>query len=67
MHVIRGARISGPLLSLLALVAVVQAGPFDWLKGKLEKEVQSEYSHIRIRRDGNVRSRCCSCGTTDRK
>ena len=34
----------------------MQADPLGWLNGKLEKDVQSEYSHIRIRRDGNVRS-----------
>ena len=42
------------MLPLLLLVGLVQADPLGWLNGKLEKEVQSEYSHIRIRRDGNA-------------
>jgi spermidine synthase len=41
----------------LALAGVAQANPFAWLlNGRLEKEIRSEYSHIRIRRDGNLRS-----------
>jgi spermidine synthase len=52
----RLTRILALLLLPLGLAALLQAGPFDWLNGKLENEVRSEYSHIRIRRDGNLRS-----------
>ncbi len=44
------------LLAALLASTVVHANPLAWLNGKLEKEVRSEFSHIRIRRDGNVRS-----------
>lgn len=44
------------LLVPLAWAALAQANPLAWLNGRLEKDVRSEYSHIRIRRDGNVRS-----------
>jgi spermidine synthase len=44
------------LLLPFLLVALLQANPLAWLNGKLEKEIRSEYSHIRVRRDGNLRS-----------
>lgn len=53
---LRPGKLLGLLLLPLALVALAQADPFAWLNGKLEKDIQSEYSHIRIRRDGNHRS-----------
>ena len=40
------------LLLLAVLIAPVLAGG----AGQLEKEAKSEYSHVRIRRDGNIRS-----------
>jgi spermidine synthase len=46
----------GLVMLPLALAGLVQADPLGWLNGKLEKDIQSEYSHIRIRRDGNLRS-----------
>jgi spermidine synthase len=45
------------LLVLSLLTGGAQANPLGWLaNGRLEKEVQSDYSHIRIRLDRNIRT-----------
>jgi spermidine synthase len=53
--------IRAPRLLAIGLVCLLlsqaKANPFSWLlNGKLEKDVRSDFSHIRIRRDGNLRS-----------